>query len=238
MVKQKHPRMVSKPDVIYMDDDLLVVNKPSGMLSIPDGYNPEKPYLQSLLEPHYGKLWIIHRLDMSTSGIVILARNKEAHRHLNNQFSRHLVEKIYWAIIVGVPIWEKIEVNEPLRSNVGRRKRTIIDEKNGKPARTSFCILRRYEEYALVEARPLTGRTHQIRAHLYSIGHPILADPLYGDVNETPLIDRLALHARCISFIHPTSAEKVTFQVPEGEDLTNTLKFLTEVSTSRSRWGE
>jgi len=214
------------PKVVYVDDDLLVVDKPSGLLTIPDGHDPNQPYLRAILEPEFGRLWIVHRLDKATSGLVILARNEKAHRHLNAQFFNYQVEKIYRAIVIGVPSWDVIEVEKALRTNVGRRKRTIIDEVRGKPAKTFFRLLTRYNDHALVEARPHTGRTHQIRVHLYSIGHPILADPLYGDSCESQLMERLALHAREITCIHPSLENRIKFKVPEGQDFINTLQVL------------
>lgn len=226
MVRQRQHRMDLKPNVVYRDDDILVIDKPSGLLTIPDGYDPDQPHLRGLLEPTYGKLWIVHRLDKETSGLVILARNQEAHRHLNEQFSKHLVEKVYWAIIIGVPPWDTLAVEKSLRSNVGRRKRTIVDELRGKPAKTWFTLIKRYQAHALVKAQPQTGRTHQIRAHLYSIGYPILADPLYGAGDQSPFIDRLALHAGTISLIHPTLGERITLQTQENQDFVKTLQLL------------
>lgn len=219
--------MDTQPATVYRDDDLLVIDKPPGMLTIPDGYDPEKAHLKAILEPIYGRLWIVHRLDKLTSGLVILARNKTAHRSLNDQFSKHLVEKVYWAIVNGVPEWDRLEMDKPLRSNVGRRKRTVVDQENGKQARTTFQVLRRFRQHALVEARPETGRTHQIRVHLYNLGHPILADPLYGSGGESKFISRLALHARSITLDHPASGEKVSFHAPEGEDFVKILQLLT-----------
>jgi len=218
--------MGSAPVVVYLDDDLMVIDKPSGVLTIPDGYDPEKPHLMKILRPQYGKLWIVHRLDKSTSGLVILARNKDAHRNLNDQFSQRLVKKVYWAIVHGIPDWDRKEIDQPLRSSVGRRKRTIIDAVDGKPARTSLQVLRRLVRYTLVEAQPETGRTHQIRAHLYSVGHPILGDPLYGDREEGSIINRLALHAKLITIDHPSSGECITFHAPEGEDFAHLLQTL------------
>ena len=216
-----------KPATVYLDEDLLVVDKPSGMLTIRDGYDPEKPYLKAVLQPVYGNLWIVHRLDKLTSGLVVLARNEAAHRNVNTQFSAHTVKKVYWAIVYGVPVWERVEIDKPLRTNVGRRKRTVVDHKNGKPAKTTLQVLRRFKQYTLVEARPQTGRTHQIRAHLYDLGHPILGDPLYGSGGESKLIQRLALHARSITLRHPASRDKVSFHALEGEDFVKSLLLMT-----------
>lgn len=214
------------PTIVYMDENLLVVNKPPGLLSIPDGYDPDKAYLQSLLEPQFGKLWLVHRLDKDTSGVILMARNEYTHRHLNDQFSNHLVEKIYRAIVVGVPPWNEIEISRALRSNVGRRKRTIVDDRRGKSASTSVRLLKRLRDHALIEARPKTGRTHQIRVHLYSLGYPILADPLYGDCRGSQLISSLALHARSITCTHPTSGDRVSFDAPESNEFLKTLQVL------------
>ena len=179
---------------------------------------PQKPIYASILEPHHGRLWIVHRLDKDTSGAVVLARNVAAHRHLNTQFAEHKVEKRYYAILIGNPSWEEIRVDVPLRIGVGRRKRTIADEQHGKPARSDFRVLERFDRHTLVEARPKTGRTHQIRAHLYNLGYPILGDPLYGDGASSLLINRLVLHAYFLSFLHPETVKPVAFKAPIHQD--------------------
>jgi RluA family pseudouridine synthase len=218
--------MKAIPDVIYIDDALLVVNKPSGLLSLPDGYDHSKAHLRSVLEPHHGRLWIVHRLDKDTSGAVVLARNEAAHRQLNTHFAEHKVEKRYHAILAGNPSWDEVRVDVPLRVGVGRRNRTVSDELHGKPARTDFRVLERFDGYTWVEARPKTGRTHQIRAHLYSLGYSILADPLYGDGAASSLIDRLALHAQFLSVLHPITGKLVVFEAPIPQDIENMLSVL------------
>jgi RluA family pseudouridine synthase len=212
--------------ILHADDAILVVNKPSGLLSLPDGYDPDKPYLQSVLEPEWGRLWMVHRLDRLASGVLVLTRTADAHRDLNGQFARRQVTKIYHALVTGKPDWETNTVTLPLRANVGRRNRTAVDHRKGKSARTKLRVLEIFEQHALMEARPSTGRRHQIRAHLYARGHPILSDPLYGSGDISPLIDRLALHARALQFTHPETKASVSFEAPYPADFSAALRKL------------
>ncbi len=165
--------------LIYDDDDLVIVNKPAGLLTIRDGYSASLPYLLRSLEVHYGRLWVVHRLDKETSGIVVFARNSQSHRILNQQFENRQVKKIYHALVNGSPKWNEKTAALPLRVNGDRRHRTIVDPTRGKPARTELWVLKRWKEVSLIGAIPLTGYTHQIRAHLSAEGFPILADSLY-----------------------------------------------------------
>ena len=206
------------PTLIYSDADLLVVDKPPGILSIPDGYDRAVPYMGKLLEPSYGRLWVVHRLDKNTSGVMVLARNADAHRILSNQFSEHQVSKTYHAMIEGYPEWDEKLLDLPLRSNVGRHNRTAVDIGRGKPARTFFRVLERFSGYALLAAYPETGRTHQIRAHLYDLGYSILSDELYGHGQISPFIGRMALHACALTIWHPTSGVMITFEAPYPPD--------------------
>jgi RluA family pseudouridine synthase len=247
---QKMRNVEFKPDdlILWQDDELLVVNKPAGLLVLPDGYDPQAPYLISLLAPTYGRLWIVHRLDRYTSGILVVARNPQIHRALNNQFQRRQVHKVYHALVVGRPDWDHQIVKLPLRADGDRRHRTVVDPRNGKHAETAVRLLERFERCSLVEAVPKTGRTHQIRVHLAARKAPIAADDLYGDGQgiflsqikpnyrpsatkpERPLIDRLALHAWSLSFEHPTSGEACGFQAPYPKDFSITLRHLRKYS--------
>lgn len=195
--------------ILFDDADLLVVAKPAGLLAIRDGYDPAKPHLRALLEENHGPLWVVHRLDKDTSGLMILGRNPAAHKHLNAQFAAHRVTKTYHALVTGSPDWAQTEINAPLRSGVGRRNRTTVDWRRGKPAQTEIMVLQRFSAHTLIAARPRTGRTHQIRAHLYHLGHPLLADPLYGIGQPSRLISRMALHARTLSFLHPATNNSI-----------------------------
>ena len=157
--------------------------------------------------------------------MVLLARNADAHRSLNTQFEQHTIRKIYHALVLGSPAWETLTASQPLRSNVGSRHRTIVDLQSGKPAVTHLRILERFKSCTLVEAIPETGRTHQIRAHLYALGLPIAADNLYsgGDFLETVpdgvKLERVGLHAWELDIHHPTSSERLELQAPYPADL-------------------
>lgn len=219
--------------ILWQDEALVVLNKPAGLLTLPDGYDPQLPHLRALLEPHLGRLWIVHRLDRQTSGVILLARSASAHRMLNAQFEQQRVEKRYHAIVQGAPDWEYLTVDLPLRANVGRRGRTAVDEVTGKKASTSLKLLEHLDApglgtYSLVEASPHTGRTHQIRAHLAAIGLPVAGDPLYGPRQPSleGLFPRTALHAWQLTVSHPLSGEIHTWHAPYPQDFDAALQTL------------
>ena len=206
---------------LYLDDDVIVLDKPAGLPVLPDGWEKDSTYLVKMLEEQFGKVFIVHRLDKTTSGIMVFARSAEAHRNLNIQFETHKAKKIYRAIAEGNPNWNEKIAKHPLRVDVGHRHRTMVDDKNGKPSETRFKVLKRYPEEAspersrrvLLEAELMTGRTHQIRVHAYALGHPLLGDVLYS-APETNLIARPALHAYSLTFNHPTTNEPLSFNAP------------------------
>ncbi len=217
--------------ILYEDEHLLVIDKPAGLSVLPDGWEQDAPYLVKLLEEQYGKIFIVHRLDKITSGVMVFARDAETHRALSLQFEGHEAQKTYHAIVEGNPKWEEKTARHPLRANVGHKHRTMVDNKNGKPSETHFRVIKRYqarpelgrEESALVEAKPMTGRTHQIRVHAYALGHPLVGDVLYG-AQEAYGIPRPMLHAQSLSFIHPATNEKVKFSTPHPPDFDEAIK--------------
>ncbi|MDQ2690843.1 MAG: RluA family pseudouridine synthase [Chloroflexota bacterium] len=203
--------------IIFENEHLLVVNKPAGLPVLPDGWEKDSPYLVKQIEEEFGKVFIVHRLDKITSGVMVFARTPDVHRALNMQFEQQEAQKTYHALVEGSPKWDEKVARHPLRANVGHRHRTMVDNKNGKPSETRFRVIKRYEESALLEAKPVTGRTHQIRVHAYALGHPLLGDTLYG-AQETLGIPRPMLHAQSLSFIHPMTNERVKFTAPHPED--------------------
>ena len=220
-------------DIIYKDEHILILDKPAGLSVLPEGWEPDAPYLVKMLEEEFPKIWVVHRLDKSTSGVMVFALTADAHRALNIQFEKHETEKIYRAITVGAPPWKERVTKFPLRVNVGHKHRTMVDNKNGVRSETRFRVLNWNQASALVEARPMTGRTHQIRVHAYALGYPLLGDVLYSVLRqaqdgtpETEIIARPALHAYSLSFNHPASDERVTFIAPYPEDFQTALNVL------------
>lgn len=217
-------------EFLFQDENLLIINKPAGLLTISDGYNKSLPNVKSFLEESFGRCWIVHRLDKETSGVLIIALNDITHRHLNQQFEKRNVQKKYHAIVMGVPKEDQFNINSSLRVNGDRKHRTIVDEHKGKPAQSQVTILKQYSEYALLLVSPKTGYTHQIRAHLSSFGYPILADPLYSKAqNPFPqIINRTALHAYEITFHHPITNQCLQITAPYPDDFNSLVQFLNE----------
>jgi RluA family pseudouridine synthase len=238
--------MPPKPRIklIYSDTSILIVSKPAGITTIPDSQNNKEPDLAFQLRAEYGDIWVVHRLDKETSGVLVVARAEAAHRNLNDQFESRQVSKVYHALVNGQPAWQENEVSAPLKVDADRFHRTLVDHSAGKPAVTKFKVLERFgrgkRRWALVEARPETGRTHQIRVHLMTLGTPIAVDVLYGTQtpirlssfktdyrgepeDERPLLNRLGLHALQLSFMHPDSGTPVTFEAPYPKDFNATL---------------
>jgi len=210
-------------EILHLDQNLIVINKPAGLPVLPDGWEKDSEYLVKILETEYGKIFIVHRLDKITSGVMIFARDAETHRALNTQFENHDAQKTYHTIVEGDPKWEEKIAKHPLRPNVGHKHRTMVDNKNGKPSETRFRVIKRYREAALLEAKPITGRTHQIRVHAYALGHPLVEDFLYG-AKDMYGIPRPMLHAQSLSFIHPATNERVKFSAPHPADFEEALK--------------
>ena len=193
--------------ILFEDEDVVAVDKPEGLAAIPER-NPEADSLLELLESRRDeKLYIVHRIDKDTSGVILFARNAPAHRFLNQQFEARQVDKTYLALVHGSVEQDSGTIDAPLRPFGSGR--VGVDAEKGKPSATDFGVVERYDSYTLVEAHPRTGRRHQIRVHLYHWGHPIVGDPLYGDKATQGQFRRLMLHAR-----------KVTLQLPCGADLT------------------
>ncbi len=214
--------------IIYEDQHLLIVDKPAGLSVLPDGWEKDSEYLVKLLEEQYGKVFIVHRLDKITSGVMVFGRDAETHRALNIQFENHEAQKTYHAIVEGNPKWDEKVARHPLRANVGHKHRTMVDDKNGKPSETRFKVIKRYQETALVEAKPMTGRTHQIRVHAYALGHPLVEDMLYGSRDRYGF-PRPMLHSQTLTLIHPATNERVKYSAPRPNDFEEALNILMQM---------
>jgi RluA family pseudouridine synthase len=212
-------------EIIHVDASLIVIDKPAGLSVLADGWETNSLHVKHLLESDFGRIWIVHRLDKGTSGVLVLARTEEAHRVLSMQFEHHEANKIYHAIACGSPAWEERTTRNPLRLNVGHKHRTVIDQSRGKPSTTAFRVLERLREHTLLEASPVTGRTHQVRAHSAAMRLPLLGDVLYG-APGTDIIARPALHSFTLTFTHPDSGVALTFTAPHPMDFESALSSL------------
>ena len=241
-------------EVLYEDDHLVAVNKPAGLRVIPDSFNAALPNLLTMLESRYRKalgqegqqLWVVHRIDMHTSGVVIFARTPEMHRHLNQMFEHGEVQKTYWAVVRGHVQPREGRIDFPMAPHPSRSRMMIISEK-GKPARTDYRVLEEFEHFTLVEVYPRTGRTHQIRVHFQAIGNPLAIDPIYAktlsidisnlkrdvvrkrhSLDETPpaLMQRLTLHALRLSFTHPFTGRSFEVEAALPKDFRALLSAL------------
>jgi 23S rRNA pseudouridine955/2504/2580 synthase/23S rRNA pseudouridine1911/1915/1917 synthase len=233
--------MIQDIEIIYQDNDILIVNKPSGIIVIPDQYSDESKTLVGMLKRQMNqKVWVVHRIDRDTTGVLVFAKNAQSHRSISIQFENSKVRKKYIALLSGVLEEDKGSINKPILIS----GRNVSIDITGKESITNFKVLERFKSYTLVEAMPLTGRRHQIRIHFWSLGHPLAIDCEYGisdpimlsalkrnykikkDKVEKPLISRLTLHAAALTLTLPLSGEEKAFEVPLPKDLELTLKQL------------
>jgi RluA family pseudouridine synthase len=219
--------------VLYVDEHLLVVAKPAGLPSLVDGYHPEAPFLVGILKATYPAVWVVHRLDRQTSGVMVFARTAAAHRELNTQFEQRRAIKTYHALVHGLPVWDSRSIHLPLRLDGDRRHRTIVNPRYGKPAETDLLVLERFGHFTLLQATPRTGRTHQIRAHLAAVGHPIVSDPLYGG-EELPGLPRLGLHSFSLKLFHPSNGTGMEFTAAYPEDFERTVHRMRQITPQTS----
>lgn len=197
--------------VIYHDDYIVVLDKPSGLLSV-SGIGLDKiDCLAVRVASAIEGARIVHRLDMDTSGIIVMARDADTHRELSRQFQDREVEKTYIAVVGGVVVEDAGNIDIPIRKDFENPPKQCVDYISGKPSSTNWKTLERMESRTRLELRPLTGRSHQLRIHLREIGHPILGDDLYAPAELQAMTDRLMLHAQSLTITHPCSNEKLTF---------------------------
>jgi|TARA_R110002126_G_scaffold291807_1_gene459708 tRNA pseudouridine32 synthase/23S rRNA pseudouridine746 synthase len=199
-------------DVLYADDDILICNKQTGLLSVPGRAEEMKDCLESRLNAQYGEVYTVHRLDMETSGLMVYARSKDAQRQLNQSFMDRIVTKHYIADVFGVPQGDAGEINLPLICDWPNRPRQKVDFDIGKPATTFWSVVNKSPAHCRVLLKPITGRSHQLRVHMLELGLPILGDSLYAhDAAYTPY-ERLHLHASLLEFPHPVTKKKLQFE--------------------------
>ncbi|MFT5014314.1 MAG: tRNA pseudouridine32 synthase/23S rRNA pseudouridine746 synthase [Patiriisocius sp.] len=198
-------------DIVYVDDHVLVVSKPSGLLSVPGRF--VKDCVLNRLIFDYPDSRIVHRLDLDTSGLLVLAQSKLATSELNRQFRERTIEKAYEAIVAGLVEQSEGEINLPIAPDPDNRPRQLIDDA-GKAALTKFTVIARDHEDSRVALFPVTGRSHQLRIHMAAIGHPILGCDLYATPVALAASPRLLLHAAKLTIHHPKSGQPLTFESP------------------------
>lgn len=223
-------RTTREPHVLFEDADLLAVDKPAGVVTHPAYRHPDGTLFDAIVARQVARgerrPWLLHRLDRDTSGVVLLAKTEHARKHLVRQFERRLVRKWYLAVVRGTPDVSAGAICAPLRRDPADRRRVIVDP-TGQAATTSYSVLAAYEDTALVLAEPRTGRTHQIRAHLASRGHPIVGDSTYGGDDERLDLTsagehRHLLHAWRLRVSHPASGDALRIEAPVPADFVAT----------------
>lgn len=191
---------------------MIVFEKPSGLLSVP-GIGPEKAdCLASRAETAFPGARIVHRLDRDTSGVIVMGRDADAHRELSRQFQDREVSKTYEAIVGGVMAIDDGLIDAPIRKDMDNPPKQLIDDVHGRPSQTNWTVLERHDDRTRVRLHPLTGRSHQLRLHLLSIGHPILGDDLYAPPELRLAAPRLLLHSTVLCLTHPTNKKEMVFE--------------------------
>lgn len=233
--------------IIFEDAHLIAINKPSGLLVLPHRIKTEEVNLKKLLESLYPQIYMVHRLDRDTSGIILVAKDADTHKKLNQEFQEKRIEKIYWTLVNGKPNPPEYTITLKIAEN-NSHKGTYMVHKSGADAITHYKTIELFRNYSLLEIILETGKTHQIRVHMSAIGNPLAVDPIYGikdkegiylssikrnfklsqDTEERPIMNRLTLHAKSLSFKHPHSNEKISIEAPLPKDFMVLLKLLKE----------
>ncbi len=205
------PPMTPYLDIIYQDNDIVVLNKSSGLLTVTGRLPEHQDCLQTRVNKVLPSATIVHRLDMATSGIVIMALNKAAHVNISRQFEQRLTKKLYIARVYGLVKKDSGEIDLPLICDWPNRPKQKIDFEHGKPSQTRYKVLSRDENSSLVELTPITGRSHQLRVHMLALEHPILGDRLYAHDKALTISPRLQLHAKMLTLQHPVTNKELVF---------------------------
>ena len=221
-------------NIVYEDDDILVINKPKGMVVHPAPGNPDGTLVNAVMAHCKGNLsgiggelrpGIVHRLDKDTSGLIIVAKNDKAHIAISNQIQNRQVKKVYYALVRGQVPENEATINMPIARSTKDRKKMAVDRK-GKVAVTHFKVLKRFEKYTLLEVTIETGRTHQIRVHMAEIGHPVVGDYTYSNGKNEFNVEGQMLHAKSLDFKHPITNKPIHLEAPLPEYFTNILNVL------------
>jgi 23S rRNA pseudouridine1911/1915/1917 synthase len=227
------------PEILFEDENCVVLNKPSGLYSVPDRKQLEDN-LKDILQAHYGEIFTVHRLDAATSGVILFAKNAEAHKDFTQQFEHRQTQKLYTGIVHGSIYQKEGTIDAAILQHPGKNGLMVINRK-GKESITNYKVIQDFRKYSVVEFDILTGRTHQIRIHCKNIGHPIVGDELYGDgkgiylsmfkkkfnlnkneLEERPILNRLALHAHKLSITINKELRK--FEAPLPKDIVVAVK--------------
>ena len=236
--------MKHKIEILYEDDDLIIVNKPALFLSIPDRHDSTKPNVLSYLNKRYDKVFTVHRLDKETSGILCFAKNEAAHKSLSKQFQERTVEKIYYVLVDGKVHPTEGSINQPIAPHPAKPGKMMVSSK-GKQSLTTYRVVEQFQTLALVEANIKTGRTHQIRVHFEAIGFPLSIDKFYGsrsefhlseikrkkfklgrNQTERPLMTRTSLHALSLKLQQPNTQKGLIIEASLPKDFGALLKQL------------
>ncbi|HEU4575773.1 MAG TPA: RluA family pseudouridine synthase [Chitinophagaceae bacterium] len=231
-----------EPLVLFENNDFIALNKPPGLLAIPDREGKEIS-LKVLLQKKYGHIYTVHRIDRDTSGVIIFAKNEAGHKQLSQQFESRQTEKIYYALVIGSPVLQRGSIAAPIAEHPSKKAVMMVHRK-GKESLTDYEVLEDFGSYSWVKLKIHTGRTHQIRVHMKEIGHPVVCDELYGDGKpvfisslkhryklsknqdaEQPILNRLALHAFSLSFTD-AAGQKFYLEASLPKDLRAVLQQL------------
>ncbi|MFH1050143.1 MAG: RluA family pseudouridine synthase [bacterium] len=237
----------SRVQVLFEDNDIVIVSKPVGVYSIPDRYDKTAFNLSGYLQKKYNKIFVVHRLDKDTSGVMCFAKNAGAHRELNQQFLEQKVNKIYHIVVAGVLREDELDIDIPISDNPAK-KGLAIPSARGKSSLTKLKVIERFRMATFCECDLVSGRHHQIRVHCSAIGFPLLVDEHYGNntefflssikrryklkkkTEEKPIIDRITMHAYELGFTHPSTKEYISFKCDYPRDFTALLQVLRKYS--------
>lgn len=239
-------KIISSPfEIIYEDEYFVAVNKLAGVLSVPDRYNLEITNLKKLLAEKYGDIFVVHRLDKGTSGIMIYAKDAETHKLFNEMFENREIEKVYHVLVRGIFTANQVDIDIPIMPSQGRKGMSIPSAR-GKESITKVKVLERFDKATLLECDLVTGRSHQIRVHLSTLGFPLYVDFDYGgfesfkisdfkkrfnlkkNTEEKPILDRLSMHAYSMRFIHPRTNEEVYIKADYHRDFAAMMQLLSK----------